>query len=71
MVSAPDKQPIPGVTVSEKGTSNRVMTKPDGTFSINVTSASSTLTMSYTGYKSTDILVSAIKSDVDILLTED
>ena len=71
VVSAPDKQPIPGVTVSEKGTSNRVMTKPDGTFSINVTSASSTLTMSYTGYKSTDILVSAIKSDVDILLTED
>lgn len=49
--------PMPGVNVLEKGTTNGVLTGADGTFSINVASASSVLTFTFVGYETTDVTV--------------
>lgn len=45
-----------GATVAEKGTSNRVLTDQDGSFSIKV-SPKAALTISYIGFKSKDLAV--------------
>jgi hypothetical protein len=46
-----------GCTITEKGTSNAVQSKSDGTFSINVAGASSVLQITYVGYESRDFVV--------------
>ena len=46
-----------GCTITEKGTSNAVQSKSDGTFSINVAGASSVLQITYVGYESRDFIV--------------
>jgi TonB-linked SusC/RagA family outer membrane protein len=71
VVSALDKQPLVGVTVSVKGTSNGVMTKSDGGFSINIATGKATLSISYTGYKSKDINVTGGQTNINIALDED
>lgn len=45
-------EPLPGVTVVEKGTDNKVVTDADGRFAIVTTSAHPLLTFSYIGMKS-------------------
>jgi TonB-linked SusC/RagA family outer membrane protein len=49
--------PMGGVNVVEKGTTNGVMTGPDGTYIITVASGNSVLTFSFIGYDSKDVIV--------------
>ena len=49
--------PMPGVNVIEKGTSNGVITDPNGEFSIGVTDESSVLIFSFVGMKTQEIKV--------------
>lgn len=51
--------PLPGVTVSEKGASQKVITDIDGKFSISVSAANSTLVFSYVGYLTTEVQADA------------
>lgn len=41
---------IPGVSVTEQGTTNGVVTSPDGTYKINVSKAEATLVFRFVGY---------------------
>lgn len=61
--------PLPGVTVSEKGTSNGVVTNINGNFKLNTTSQSSVLVFSFLGYISQEVLV-ANKTNFSIILAE-
>ena len=52
VITSNEGTPLAGVTISEKGTNNSVITQPDGSFQINTKQASATLVVSYTGYSS-------------------
>src|SRR4051812_45756019 len=71
VVSALDKQPMAGVTVSVKGTSNGAMTNVNGAFSLNVPAGKTTLTVSFIGYVSKSVEVTGGQSNIEIALTED
>ena len=62
-------EPLIGVNVFEKGTSNGTITNVDGRFSLNV-SSNSTLTFSYIGYKTQEIIVGTQQA-ISVTLTED
>jgi len=49
-VLGPDGQPIPGVTIVVKGTTNGTTTGTDGTFSLNAPETAGTLVFSFIGY---------------------
>ncbi|MEP4882504.1 carboxypeptidase-like regulatory domain-containing protein, partial [Maribacter dokdonensis] len=61
--------PIPGANVIEKGTTNGTVTDFDGAFTIK-TEIGATLTFSYLGYISQNIVVKN-SADLNIVLTED
>lgn len=65
-----DGNPIPGVNIIEKGTSNGVATDFDGNFSISVSSDESVLLFSYIGFKTQNITVSG-RSKIDLVMDED
>ncbi|WP_454801209.1 SusC/RagA family TonB-linked outer membrane protein [Mucilaginibacter phyllosphaerae] len=71
VISALDKQPMAGVTVSLKGTSTGVMTGTNGGFNLNVPAGKSTLTVSFIGYTPKDVVVTGGQTNVEIALTED
>lgn len=48
-------EPLPGVTVVEKGTSNGTTTDASGSFSINVSGADAVLVFSYVGFKNVEV----------------
>lgn len=50
------KEPLPGATIQQKGTSNGVITDIDGNFSISA-SSDATLTVSFIGFRSVEIPV--------------
>lgn len=50
------KEPLPGATIQQKGTSNGVITDVDGNFSISAAS-DATLTISFIGFRSIEISV--------------
>ncbi|HEY0040796.1 MAG TPA: TonB-dependent receptor plug domain-containing protein, partial [Flavisolibacter sp.] len=50
-------QPVEGVTVQEKGTSNSTVTKSDGGFLLNISSGNATLVLSSVGFTSQEIAV--------------
>ncbi len=52
-------QPLSGATITEKGTTNTAVTKEDGTFSITVANANSVLVVSFVGYVSKEITLTA------------
>ena len=54
--------PLPGANIIEEGTSNGVAADLDGRFTINVTSNTSMLVISYVGYK--DKTIAAAQSDL-------
>ncbi len=56
-VSSSEGVPLVGATVSEKGTTNSVTTKNDGTYAISVASQKSILVFSFVGYDSKEIPV--------------
>ncbi|MEJ7738342.1 MAG: TonB-dependent receptor [Chitinophagaceae bacterium] len=56
-VTNQDGEPLNGASVSEKGTNNTVVTRDDGTFSIQVSQRNAVLVISYIGYVSTELTV--------------
>ena len=69
VVSSTDNQPLVGVSVLVRGTTNGTITDLDGKYSINVKSGS-TITFSYIGYVSQSLAVAG-KSVINVTLNED
>lgn len=69
IVGGQDNEPLPGVNVLEKGTTNGTITNLSGQFTLSVPS-NATLTVSYIGYKSQEIPVRGSKT-FRIVLAED
>ncbi len=65
-----DKSPMPGVTVSEKGTLNHSLTNAAGKFSIKVSSSSSILVFTFVGMKTTETAVSN-RSNITVEMAEE
>lgn len=59
IISAEDNQPMIGVSIMEKGTTNGVITDIDGNYSITVTKSPATLQFSYVGMKTVEKQVTA------------
>ncbi len=70
VISGEDQQPVPGVNVIEKGTSNGTATDVDGKFKIQVTSTGSILVFSYVGSVTQEITVGE-KTEVIVQLQDD
>ena len=68
VVSASDGQGMPGVTVSEKGTTQGTLTDTDGKFTIKVSSEKSTLVFSFVGMKSVEEIVNS-RTMVNVKMT--
>lgn len=64
-----NQEPLIGVNVSEKGTSNRTVTDIDGHFSLNLSSANPVLHLSYVGYVAQDADVNG-QSTMQIVMHE-
>ncbi|WP_217602728.1 TonB-dependent receptor [Chitinophaga sp. GbtcB8] len=62
--------PLPGVTVTVKGTGNGAVTNADGRFEINVTGSNAVLLFSYVGYLPKEITVGD-QQQIDVVLNED
>ncbi|HEX5025184.1 MAG TPA: SusC/RagA family TonB-linked outer membrane protein [Agriterribacter sp.] len=58
---------VPGVTVSEKGTSNVTSTNGDGDFALTVANSNATLVLSSVGFATQEVAVSG-KSQLNIIL---
>lgn len=63
-------QPLIGVSILEKGTTNGVITDMDGNFTLKLTSDSRMLVFSYIGYKTREVSVAG-KSTVNVTMSED
>lgn len=63
-------QPLSGVTVSEKGTSNATVSKEDGSFSIKLTTSKPSLVISSVGYTKKEVGVSR-QNNIIITLAEE
>ena len=63
-----NNNPMVGVNVVEKGTTNGVMTGADGTYAITVASGNSILTFSFIGYDPTEVTVGN-QTKIDMTLT--
>ncbi len=70
ITSATDGQPLIGVSVLQKGTTNGTITDIDGNFELAVP-AGSTLIVSYVGFNTQEIAVTPNKTHYPILLKED
>ena len=68
VLSGTDNQPLPGVNILSKGTTNGVMSNIDGTYEIKVPS-NSTLVFSFIGFTQQEISVSG-KNIIDVTLDE-
>lgn len=63
-------EPLPGVSVLEKGTSNGTVTDTEGAYTFSVTDESVTLVFSFIGYASQEIPVSG-RTSVNVTMVED
>jgi TonB-linked SusC/RagA family outer membrane protein len=54
-------KPVEGATIEEKGTANRVLSKADGVFSINVAN-NKTLVISYVGFANKEVIANSANS---------
>ena len=63
--------PLPGASIVEKGTTNGTQTDFDGNFSIEVSSATAVLTVSYVGFLTKEISVNGQQENLLINLEED
>ncbi|PKK38255.1 hypothetical protein BWI96_00205 [Siphonobacter sp. SORGH_AS_0500] len=70
VTSSDSNTPLPGVSVSVKGTSRGTVTNSDGQFSVIVPQGSKTLVISYIGYLTTEVDVTN-KTNVNVILKED
>jgi len=69
-ITGEDTQPIPGVNVLEKGTSNGTVTDQNGQYKLMVADAKATLVVSFIGYKTIEVAVNG-QSTLDIALQPD
>lgn len=69
VIDGSSNEPLIGVSVFEKGTTNGSVSDLDGNFTINVSSSKSIIQFSFIGYVSQEI--KADKSNVKIILKED
>lgn len=65
-----NNEPLIGVSVTQKGSTNAVMTDIDGTYKINVTSTDATLVFTFIGHRTQEVAV-ANKKIIDVVLVED
>ena len=63
-------EPLPGVNVLEKGTSNGTVTDAAGKYSLSVTDGNVTLIFSFIGYESQEVALSG-RAVIDVGMTED
>ncbi|MBU2998009.1 SusC/RagA family TonB-linked outer membrane protein [Cellulophaga baltica] len=63
-------QPLPGVNIVEKGTSNGMQTDFDGNFTLTISNSDAVLVVSYLGYKTKEVSVSS-QTELSIVLEED
>lgn len=70
VVSARDSEPMIGVGIMEKGTSNGTVTDFDGNFSIKVKSENATLVITYVGCQTQTIQLNG-KNTINVRLEED
>ncbi len=61
--------PLPGVNVIEKGTTNGVITDLDGNYSISVSSSASVLVFSYIGFNTEEMAVSN-QTEINLIMIE-
>jgi TonB-linked SusC/RagA family outer membrane protein len=71
VVEAKTGEPIPGANIQVKGTTIGTTTDTDGRFEINIESETATLVVSFIGFRSQEVDVSAGDSDVRVELSED
>ena len=64
-------QSLPGASILEKGTMNGTETDFDGKFSLNTTSNSGILVVSFIGYKTVEVSFSSTKSNVGAIQLEE
>ena len=64
-------EPLPGVSVQEKGTNNGTTTKANGSFSIDVSSANAVLVFSYIGFKNLEVPVNDQNKLQNVVLAQD
>jgi TonB-linked SusC/RagA family outer membrane protein len=62
-------QPLPGVTVAEKGTTNVVTTNPSGDYTIKVSGSNAVLVFSFIGFASKEVAVGD-RTTVDVSMAE-
>lgn len=70
VVDADTKQPLPGVNVLERGTSNGTMTDLDGEYSIAVSGPNAVLVFSYVGFQTLEVEVNGRSTVNATLLTD-
>ena len=68
VINAEDKQPLPGVTVTAKGSTTSTQTGPDGTYKINVPSGATALIFSFVGHAEQEVAIGS-SGTVDAILT--
>src|SRR6478735_10673762 len=71
VVSALDKQPMAGVTISVKGTTNGAMTNANGDFSLNVPAGKTTLVVRFVVFLPKEVVVTGGQTGVQVQLAED
>lgn len=69
-VTDTDGNPLPGVNVVEKGTTNGAVSNMEGEYTILISSPEATLTYSYVGYLTEEIAVDN-QTTINIILVED
>lgn len=70
VLSSKDQSPVPGVTVSVKGSTGGVATGPDGSFSLSAPSGRVTLSFSSIGFTQKELVVESGESNVAVSLDE-
>lgn len=63
-------EPLIGVNVTIKGTTNGTMTDMNGKYSLKVTSPKGYLVFSYIGYKQQTVIISSL-NEIDVVMAED
>lgn len=64
-----DNEPLPGVTVTEKGTTNGTTTNDEGVYTINVSNSEAVLVFSMLGFEQQEKLVGT-QGEINLILTE-
>lgn len=70
LVTDQSGQPVPGVSVVDKGTTNGTITNLDGKYSIDVSNENATLTFSFIGFKNVEEIING-RTVIDVVLVED